>query len=253
LLPGGAALVVVAIGFGGRFGVTARYRHSWPLLTALTRFWNEDRGLSILLALLVVTIFVLPPLVPPGSGRSAWGDLLFVLLLIAGVRALFVWRVARWVLMPVAAIAITVVFASWVAPVPHPWDRLAALLSLLLLLVIVVGQAFRSGPITVHRVMGGVAAYLFLGLIWAEAYALVEMLNPGAFVGPVDVADGPRSWICFGFVPLSTVGYGDVLPVHPLARSLASLESVTGPLFLTVLLARLVALGAPGRRDEGSE
>ena len=50
---------------------------------------------------------------------------------------------------------------------------------------------------------------------------------------------------------LTTVGYGDVLPVHPVARSLAILEAVVGPLYLAILIARLVSLAvAPGR--EGS-
>ena len=41
---------------------------------------------------------------------------------------------------------------------------------------------------------------------------------------------------------LTTVGYGDVLPVHPVARSLAMLEAVTGPLYLAILVARLVSV-----------
>jgi voltage-gated potassium channel Kch len=163
-------------------------------------------------------------------------------MLIAGVRALFAWKFARYVLMPVAAISVTVEAASWIMSVPRSWVQTSTLLALLLLLVIVVVKTFRSGPITTHRIMGGVAAYLLLGVIWAEAYALVEMLHPGSFQGPVHVADGPRAWLYFSFVTLTTVGYGDVLPVHPLARSLAIFEAVTGSLFLTILLARLVTL-----------
>jgi hypothetical protein len=51
----------------------------------------------------------------------------------------------------------------------------------------------------------------------------------------------------FSFVTLCTVGYGDILPVHPVARSLAMLEAVTGPLYIAILLARLVTLAVtPG-------
>jgi hypothetical protein len=73
-------------------------------MRALTRFWSQDQGLSAVLALLIISIFVLPPFIPPGSGRSALGDTFFALLLIAGVRALFKWKFARWALMPVAAL-----------------------------------------------------------------------------------------------------------------------------------------------------
>jgi hypothetical protein len=79
-------------------------------------------------------------------------------------------------------------------------------------------------------------------VLWAYAYALVARLDPGAFSGPVSTADGPRAVFYFSFVTLTTVGYGDVLPVHPVARSLAMLEAVTGPLYLAILVARLVSL-----------
>jgi hypothetical protein len=51
----------------------------------------------------------------------------------------------------------------------------------------------------------------------------------------------------FSLVTLTTTAYGDILPVHPVARSLATLESVTGQLFPATLLARLVALALQGR------
>ncbi|HMF13670.1 MAG TPA: potassium channel family protein, partial [Gemmataceae bacterium] len=44
------------------------------------------------------------------------------------------------------------------------------------------------------------------------------------------------------FVTLTTLGYGDIVPVSPIARTLASLEAITGQLFLAVLVARLVGL-----------
>jgi len=53
-------------------------------------------------------------------------------------------------------------------------------------------------------------------------------------------------------VTLTTVGYGDVLPVHPVARSLAILEAVTGPLYLAILVARLVSLTAAPARGAGT-
>ncbi len=230
--------------------MSAPYRHRWPILRALTRYWSEDKGLSIFLVLLIISIFVMPPLLRTGSGRSALGDVLFACVLIAGVRALFAWTFARWVLMPVAAIAVAVDLGSWVVPVSPLWIELSMLLSLLLIFVIVLVQTFRSGPITAHRMMGGVAAYLLLGVIWAEAFALLEMVRPGAFQGPVVAADGSRAWLYFSFVTLATVGYGDILPVHPVARSLATLEAVTGPLYLAILLARLVSLTVMSGQDK---
>jgi hypothetical protein len=217
-------------------------------MAALTRFWADDKGLSIFSALLLIVVFVLPPLLPPGSGRSLAGDVLYALLLISGVQALAQRRLARMALLPVAVVTLAVDLGSWVLPVPEPWVRATSLLSLLLFLVVVLGQTLRRGPVTPHRIQGAVAAYLLLGVLWADAYALVALVRPGAFSGPLSPADGPRAWFYFSFVTLTTLGYGDVLPVHPAARSLAILEAVTGPLYLAILVARLVSLGvAPGQ------
>jgi len=220
---------------------------------ALTRFWADDKGLSIFSALLLIFIFVVPPLLGPGSGRRVAGDIAYALLLISGVHALAVRGLPRMVLMPVALITLAVYLGSRVVPVPGPWVQGTALLSLLLFLAVVLGQTLRAGPVTFHRIQGAMASYLLLGVIWAHAYALLAELRPGAFSGPVSAADGPRAFLYFSFVTLATVGYGDVLPVHPVARSLAMLEAVTGTLYLTTVIARLVSLAvAPGGKTGGN-
>ena len=222
--------------------MASRRSHRWPVMTALTRFWAADTGLSLFSALILIVVFVIPPFLEPGSGRSLAGDIAYALLLISGVRALGEQRLARMVLLPVALVTLTLELGSWAVPVPAPWVLGSSILSLLLFLAVVLGQTLRAGPVTFHRILGAVAAYLLLGIIWAYAYELVALLRPPAFSGAVNLADGPRAFYYFSFVTLTTVGYGDVLPVHPAARSLAMLEAVTGPLYLAILVARLVSL-----------
>ena len=220
-----------------------------PVLRSLTRFWSDDKGLSVFSAALLVVIFVMPPLLAGSGGRSLPGDVAFAILLVSGVLALSDRGLARKVLLPFALLTVAIDLGSWLVPVPPLLVRGTGLLALLLLLAVVLFQTLRGGPITVHRIQGGVAAYLLIGVAWAHAYSLVALLRPGAFSGAASAADGARAFLYFSFVTLTTVGYGDVLPVHPAARSLAMLEAVTGPLYLAILLARLVSLAvAPGGR-----
>ncbi len=216
----------------------------------VTRFWEDDRGLSVFLALLIFVAFVQTPLMPPGSGHRWFGDLAYGLLLLSGVQAQ-AERAARLLLMPVALAAIAVDLGSRFVPVSEFWIQGTGLVSLLLLLFVVLRRTLRGGPVTFHRIQGAVAAYLLLGVIWAYAYSLLTLARPGAFTGSVS-AGGPRAWLYFSFVTLTTVGYGDVLPVHPVARSLASLEAVVGPLYLAILIARLVSLGVSDAQRAGS-
>jgi hypothetical protein len=92
----------------------------------------------------------------------------------------------------------------------------------------------------------GIATYLMLGMLWSFAYILVDGLVPNSFVFTV----GPDSnhsmnhfnALYFSFTTLSTVGYGDIVPVSRIARILAMAEAVFGMFYVTLLIARLVAL-----------
>jgi hypothetical protein len=218
------------------------------LWRALQRFWEHDPGLSLILGLLVLMLFVLPSVAARGGERGPLVDLAFSLLLLAGVAGLRVGAVVRGLLL-LAALAATVVL--WWPAAHEAAQALASLVSLGLMAIVVVAQAFRSGPVNVHRIQGAVAAYLLLGLAWASAYELVAALAPGAFASAQSLGRHSQAWIYYSFVTLTTVGYGDVTPLHPAARSLAVLEALVGQLYPAILLARLVSL-QPQRAEGGA-
>jgi Ion channel len=214
---------------------------------ALRRYWESDRGLSLFLGLLILLVFVLPPLAPPGEGRGVLFDVFFALLLVAGVATL---TTRFWLRMVLLAVTFAVLAVRW-GPASSPATlAFASLVAIGLMALVVLGQAFRRGAVNVHRIQGAVAAYLLLGLAWASAYELVAALAPGAFTGAQALAHDPQGWIYFSFVTLTTVGYGDVTPVHPAARSLAMMEALTGQLYPAILLARLVTLAVPSPQDD---
>jgi len=204
----------------------------------LRRFWERDHALSVMLLLLVLLVFVLPPFTVAREERGPLADIALTLLLASGVVGLRVRPAVRVALLAAALLAAAV----RLAPAPSETAiALSSLVSLGLMAIVVLVQTFREGDVGVHRILGAVAAYLLLGLVWSAAYALVAALEPGAFASAVPMARD-RSFIYFSFVTLTTVGYGDVTPVHPVARSLAVLEALTGQLYPAVLLARLVTL-----------
>jgi len=94
-----------------------------------------------------------------------------------------------------------------------------------------------------YLLVGAVCVFLLIGVIWAIAYTLLELLAPGSFAGQ---AAGPPAgwdsgWLYFSFVTLTTLGYGDILPVSGLARTLAYMEAVVGQFYVAVLVASLVS------------
>lgn len=105
-------------------------------------------------------------------------------------------------------------------------------LAMLVVMVMTLKHTFRPGPISLHRVMGGVAAYLLIGLTWAFGYKLPMEARPEAihfrtFVGEIPTGE-PSRLIYFLFCTLTSVGYGDAYPVHRIARSLATARHWSG-------------------------
>jgi hypothetical protein len=134
---------------------------------------------------------------------------------------------------------------------PHPVFVFAesglALVFLVLLSLLILAQVFREGPTTSHRIMGAVAAYLLLGLTWSYIYYMIALQVPGAFKGLEIFIEGDHEVIrlhfqYFSFSVLTTVGFGDIVPVDPIARMAVVLEGVAGQLFPAILIARLVSL-----------
>ena len=100
----------------------------------------------------------------------------------------------------------------------------------------------RSREVNGDVLAGALAAYLLTGLTWAVAWGLVEVVAPGSITFAVPHASGSfADLLYFSFVTLMTIGYGDITPVSPVARTMAIFEGLMGLTFTTVLLAFLVA------------
>jgi hypothetical protein len=114
----------------------------------------------------------------------------------------------------------------------------------LVIIWVVARAVFGPGRVTYHRVVGATLLYLAIGFVFVALYTLVDVLAPGAFTGAKvhDRVSLPADLVYFSFVTLTTVGYGDVMPVNPVARSLSNLEAIIGQLYPATLLARMVSL-----------
>jgi len=212
-------------------------------------FWTDGRGLSIFLAALVALIIV-PAVVPFWLPGRLIADVLFSLILVSGAAALAERLRTALIVSLIAVAALLVRWASVLFPAAGlaVWRELSTLVSLVALSGVTLALVLRPGSITSRRIEGAIAVYLLLGFTWAQAYELVAMWHQGAFTGAVGGTE-PLSWTYYSFVTLTTMGYGDIMPVHPLARALAVLEALTGQLYLAILLARLVSLEIQSRRD----
>lgn len=108
---------------------------------------------------------------------------------------------------------------------------------------------FEPGTTRIDRIIAGICGYLILGFLGANLYSLHELLRPGGFIDgnglPFDGGEG--GFLYFSLITISTTGYGDILPVTPFARMLASMQAVIGTLYLAVFISTLVSGVGGGR------
>ncbi len=112
---------------------------------------------------------------------------------------------------------------------------------------IIIGHLFRRRDVTVDTILGAVVTYLLAAVAFNMVFQIIELGSPGSFSGlpdgiPQDRAALSDAMMYFSLVCITTMGYGDVVPVSELARPLAVVEGVFGQLYLAVMIARLVGL-----------
>jgi voltage-gated potassium channel len=174
-------------------------------------------------------------------------DIIFSLLFFSAIYA--VKRRQRLFVVE-AALAVLVVLLRW-------WyhftlDSMIAVLAtasgtifFVLIAISIIVFVFEAETVTGDIISGSVCAYLLVGLAWAHIFALLEGLNPETLKNLHLIQQGTgdlEPFIYFSFVTMTTLGYGDIVPGTPPAHSLAAFEALTGQLYLTVLVARLVGL-----------
>jgi ion channel len=218
----------------------ARLREQWSdsLLTALT-------------VLLFVMLFVMAPLQASGVLLFQAFEFFFAIILIAGVFVMSGSRIAAVAMIVALAMATVGGILRLKSPSILDLNLFAAawLITGIVLAWVVTPAVFGPGRVTYHHIMGAILLYLTIAVIFVALFTFVGSAVPKAFSG-LAVQDSPAlasNLIYFSFATLTTTGYGDIFPVHPIARSLCNLESIFGQLYPATLLARLVTLEISGR------
>jgi hypothetical protein len=218
-------------------------------------FWSTDRGLTGLLISLVgfLALYSLEGL----ETLKLLSHVLFSLIVVTGVFAVFMHR---WVRFCIIVLALASLAGNWAYEI-QPGSFLAILnaalgfLYLGFLLAALMVQVFGESQVTGHRIRGAIAVYLIFGLMWALLYQVLALTLPGAFNLPANItSDDPeglqRALTYFSFITMTTLGYGDITPVLPAARTLAMFEALVGQLYPAITLARLVSLAVMHQKEK---
>jgi hypothetical protein len=114
----------------------------------------------------------------------------------------------------------------------------------LMSLLIALRQVLLDDDVDLNRLTGAICVYLLFGFMFGLIHILIAWLLPGSYVGissPETNGEAVK-YIYYSFVTLTTLGYGDVSPIRPLARAVAYIEAVIGVFYVAILVGTLVGL-----------
>jgi hypothetical protein len=116
-------------------------------------------------------------------------------------------------------------------------------------IIFLLRHVFAREIMTGDRLSGAAAAYLLIGILWGLLYTIIDRSFPGSFAirGSIRPAE-PMELLYLSFTTLSTTGFGDIVPVTREARTACTVEMIIGPLFIAILVARLVGVYPPRAR-----
>jgi hypothetical protein len=114
------------------------------------------------------------------------------------------------------------------------------------ILIVLARYTFTKREVVTEVILAATALYLILGSAFAALYGLIFWIDPNAFTSVTGDAVGWQQLLYYSYVTLTTLGYGDVLPVGHVAQSVAAFQAIVGTLYTVLLLSRLVGLHAAG-------
>jgi hypothetical protein len=220
------------------------------------RAWQDrirDPSLTALFVLAIVAIFVAAPVAARGwVPARIVGDAL--VLPAAAIVVLLSRRVGATVAVLLGVVDIfadQILGGQWSPVAVGVARRCGEIVAWSAVIWVLVHAIYGSGRITAQRLQGAAVVYLSIACLFAAAFGLIWAVAPDAFAnlhGAPTSDQATAELLYFSLTTLTTVGYGDILAVDPLARSLANLESVIGVFYIAITVTRLVTLELADRR-----
>lgn len=202
------------------------------------------RRFMFLLALLL-GMLVLAPLLEEATPLPYLDDIFLTAVL---TYAAYSFNRNKLVLAALIGLALPAIFSAWAKDLMEV-QRLTVLggtcngAFFATLAVAVLLHVFREKEVSWDLIAGAIVVYLLMAVMWSQVYFVLETLRPGAFslahnAGPAT----PAQLRYFSIVTITTVGYGDIVPVSSAARAFANLEAIVGQLYLVIQVAWLVGM-----------
>ena len=209
---------------------------------------------SALLVMLVGWELIFPIFDKGGAGSHVVGEIIFAAVLLAAVAVAAEKPNQMRILSVLLILAVGGGILDYMGIERAPEFRFAVDIVRIIFLIFTVHVILRhllrpDHEVTLDDILGAICVYLLLAAVFAVAYRATLLLDPDAilFAGNI-LEESPYTRTVssdlsyYSFVTLTTLGYGDIVPVSPMAKTLSSIEAMAGQLYLALVLAWLVGM-----------
>ena len=213
-------------------------------------FFSPDvlkRNNLVLLTCLIILILFLPGI--SRDGRYLLVDIILSLIIIASVSSLEFDKKTMKRLSYFGASALLLIWINKI--VNYDIIKIISFIVLVCFFIYItlnmITHIAQRRKVTAVTILNAINSYLLMGLIGSFLFAMTEIVHHyilGYSTRAIQFATGSGSdfhdFIYFSFVTMTTLGYGDIIPISSLAKSITILVSISGQLYLAILVAMLV-------------
>jgi len=216
-----------------------------PMTVTCANAFSRSRPKRFLILLVAIClILILNPFLL-GFGRLRLVlEILFTLLLLSGAYAV---SQRKRIFICSLFLLIPVMFLHWMnyfekSAMGSMMADLLAGVFFAYVAIIILAYLIQESEVTMDVIMAAVCIYLLMAFFWSSVFSVLEYFQPGSFQLADRTGSAFQDFTYFSFVTLTTLGYGDIVPLLLPAKTLAAVEAVMGQIYIATLVARLVAI-----------
>ncbi len=223
---------------------THKIKHVQKVFRNFTDYWLTDASFGLLLLILVFTVFILPILIEYERVHFIFVNTVFLFLFFTGI-----WSSKEKFLIFLTSglfftqLGLRLLRFSDLEFEFYLSERIVGILNMLVFIFLNIRLLFRDNEVNIYRVIGAINVYLLVAILGAFVFEIIQLITDSGIAGITELKGADEDYpqyIYFSLVSLTTVGFGDIYPIHIMSKMLSVFLSTVGILYPAVVIARLV-------------
>lgn len=219
-------------------------------------FWHSPRKWNILLFASVIFASFILPVMPPLWQKHA-AKLVYAIMLISTILTLEKHSNKLFILF-FSTLFLLLISTIFDFTILENFSRALNILFFLVIVILLLRQIATAKNVTSSVILDSIIGYLLLGIIYSIFITVILVYDPYSYSN-AQLSNSTINNISFmnmsvplyySFVSLATMGYGDIVPLKPYTRSLATFIAISGQFYITVIVALLVGKYSAGQNNK---